>query len=150
MQLSLLPAPKQRVTEMVLSLRYVTLGQDAAVSWSPPKTAEPRRGCSNTTSPWRSQVEGPSRDALRERGCSSAEGIGCGVECDGGGIEIEPLKDEDGAILVRLERIRMSLGCSEGEDVELEAGDDDRVFKLMKAPAEVCTAMQTAADNLSQ
>jgi hypothetical protein len=39
----------------------------------------------------------------------------------------------------------MSLGCSEGETVELTAGEDDKVFKLAKAPAGLCNAMETDA-----
>lgn len=78
--------------------------------------------------------------------CASAEGIGCGVDCGGGGIAIEPVPGRDDAILVRLERIRMALGCGEGEEVELEGGADNKVFKLVKAPRQFCEAMQANAD----
>ena len=74
------------------------------------------------------------------------KGIGCGVECDGGGIEIEPMAGKDDTILVRLERIRMTLGCGEGGEVELEGGEDDKVFKLTKAPRPLCDSMQKNAD----
>jgi len=67
------------------------------------------------------------------------------VDRDGGGIEIEPVTGRDGAILMRLERIRMTLGCGEGEAVELEGGADDKVFKLTKAPRPLCDAMATKA-----
>jgi len=77
---------------------------------------------------------------------ASAEGVGCGVDCDGGGIAIEPMAGQDDAILVRLERIRMTQGCG-GEEgaVDLEAGADDKLFKLTKAPADICTAMEAKA-----
>jgi hypothetical protein len=68
------------------------------------------------------------------------------VDCDGGGIEIEPVPGRDDAILVRLERIRMALGCGEGEEVEIEGGADDKVFKLIKAPRPICDSMQANAD----
>ena len=67
------------------------------------------------------------------------------MDCDGGGIEIEPVAGRDGAILMRLERIRMTLGCGDGEAVELEGGADDRVFKLTKAPRPICEAMAIKA-----
>ena len=78
--------------------------------------------------------------------CASAEGIGCGVDCDGGGIGIEPVPGRDDAILVRLERIRMTLGCGEGEAVDLEGGADDKLFKLAKAPRRICDSMQANAE----
>jgi hypothetical protein len=49
------------------------------------------------------------------------------VDCDGGGIEIEPVAGRGGTILLRIGRIRMTLGCGDGEAVELEGGADDKV-----------------------
>jgi hypothetical protein len=77
--------------------------------------------------------------------CASAEGIGCGVDCDGGGIELEPIAGKPDELLVRLERIRMTLGCGDGEEVELEGGADDKAFKLTKAPRPLCDSMQENA-----
>lgn len=64
-------------------------------------------------------------------------------------MQIEPVPGQNDTILVRLDRdysyIRMSLGCSEGEDFQLKAGEDDKVFKLTKTPAAACNAMETDA-----
>ncbi|WP_158008034.1 hypothetical protein [Methyloceanibacter superfactus] len=46
---------------------------------------------------------------------------------------------------MRLERIRMTQGCSEGDAVDLEGDVDDKVFKLSTAPRSLCDAMQSRA-----
>ncbi len=39
----------------------------------------------------------------------------------------------------------MTLGCGEGEEVELEGGADDKVFRLTKAPRPLCDSMRADA-----
>ena len=137
--------PKQKVAELILSLRYVTLGEDEA-------TILPKADGGTEKQYFRydftmaAKVKDREATLYASGDCASAEGIGCGVDCDGGGIEIEPIAGQDGTILVRLERIRMTLGCGEGEEVELEAGEDDKVFKLAKAPSALCKSMQDTLD----
>ncbi|QCI66958.1 hypothetical protein [Phreatobacter stygius] len=73
--------------------------------------------------------------------CAAGSGITCSVECDGGGFSIASnatpqtvllsLEDPDG-------RISMN-GCDGGER-ELQAGRDDRRFRLDRAPNSVCAA----------
>ena len=88
--------------------------------------------------------------------CSSAQGIGCGVDCDGGGFEIEPIAGDKDSILMRLERehggfIRMTIGCDGGDhEYNLNAGEDDKLFKLEKAPTSVCETMQADYAKLVQ
>ena len=41
----------------------------------------------------------------------------------------------------------MTLGCGDGEDVELEAGADDKLFRLDAAPRQSCEAMAKKARN---
>ena len=57
--------------------------------------------------------------------------IWCGVDCDGGGVRVEPRKD-GAELLVRLERIRVSSECGGGDDdskaFDLTGGVDDKVF----------------------
>lgn len=72
---------------------------------------------------------------------ADGKAIGCGVDCDGGGVTVN--KREDGSILVDLGgdgRIRMTPGCGEEETdaVDLTSGKDDRAFLLMPAPASQC------------
>jgi hypothetical protein len=56
--------------------------------------------------------------------------IWCGVDCDGGGITIEPRK-EGAELLARLQRIRVESECGGGDEekaIDLEGGADDKVF----------------------
>ncbi|MET0668013.1 MAG: hypothetical protein ABWZ01_05850, partial [Methyloceanibacter sp.] len=117
--------PKQKVTEMIFSLRYTTLGEDEAHL-----VATEGGGVEKQYFDYDFTLAAKVRD-----------------QSIGGGVQIEPVPGPDDTILVRLDRdyshIRMSLGCSEGEDVELKGGEDDKVFKLTKAPAALCNAMET-------
>lgn len=67
--------------------------------------------------------------------------IGCGVDCDGGGVRVE--RRDDGSVLVDLGddgRIRMTPGCGDEEtdSVDLTSGKDDRSFRLDPVPAAQC------------
>jgi hypothetical protein len=137
--------PKQKVTEMVFSLRYVTLGEDEAVIVATEGGGTEKRYFDYDFT-LAAKTKEHDRTLYASGDCASAEGIGCGVECDGGGIEIEPMAGKDDTILVRLEPIRMTQGCGEGEEVELEGGEDDKVFKHIKAPRPLCDSMQKNAD----
>jgi hypothetical protein len=77
--------------------------------------------------------------AYAEPGQVAATGasIGCNVECDGGGITVEPRKGGS-ELLIRLEnRIRVQGGCGGDDDEEnafdLTGGRDDKLFLLPKA-----------------
>lgn len=141
--------PKQKVTELILSIRYVTLGEDEAVILA---TGDGRleKRYFDYDFILAAKLKDRTGTLYASGDCASAEGIGCGVDCDGGGIEIEPMAGQDDTILVRLERIRMTLGCGEGEEMELEAGEDDKVFKLRKAPTATCKRMQETLDELPE
>ena len=137
--------PKQKVTELVLFLRYVTLSEEDATLISTENGGTEKQYFRYDFT-LAAKTKEHDRTLYASGDCASAEGIGCGVECDGGGIEIEPMAGKDDTILVRLERIRMTLGCGEGGEVELEGGEDDKVFKLTKAPRPLCDSMQKNAD----
>jgi hypothetical protein len=139
--------PKQRVTELILFIRYTILGDDEAVIETTEDGGTEKRYFDYDFT-LAAKTKDHDQTLYASGDCASAEGIGCGVDCDGGGIEIEPLPGQDDTILVRLERIHMTLGCGEGADeVELEAGEDDKVFKLKKAPAATCNAMEAKLGN---
>ena len=40
----------------------------------------------------------------------------------------------------------MTLGCSEGPEIDLEAGADDKLFKLTQISATLCQSMQADAE----
>jgi hypothetical protein len=75
--------------------------------------------------------------------------IGCGVDCDGGGISIELTKDNK-ATLVRLERIRIwKNNKPEDEGLDLSGGADDRIFRLDRASLDLCKALITDRKELA-
>jgi hypothetical protein len=147
--------PKQQVTKLVLSMRYVPLSEDDAILESRDDGGTDKRYFRyDFTLAANVRVE---KHTLYAGGdCSSAQGIGCGVDCDGGGFDIEPIAGDKGSILMRLERehggfIRMTIGCDGGDhEYNLRAGEDDKVFKLDKAPTSVCETMQADYDKLVQ
>ena len=65
--------------------------------------------------------------------------LGCGVDCDGGGIGIAMGKD-DNSTIVRLERVRIWQKGKPDEDAsgELSAGKDDAIFRLDRASLDEC------------
>ncbi len=137
--------PKQKVTEMILFLRYIALSEDEAIliATDDGGTAKQYFRYDFTLA---AKVKDRGQTLYASGDCASDEGIGCGVDCDGGGIDIEPVAGKDDTILVRLTRIRMTLGCSDGPEIELEGGADDKVFKLTKAPRPLCQSMQADAN----
>ena len=69
--------------------------------------------------------------ALKTGGACRSEGSGleCIVECDGGGVRIEPRGDH---VMMHLDRIRM-FTCDQNlldDGEEVRGGKDDRVFRL--------------------
>ena len=142
--------PKQTVTEMVFSLRYVTLGEEEAVIVATEGGGTEKRYFDYDFT-LAAKTKEHDRTLYASGDCASAEGIGCGVECDGGGIEIEPIAGDKDSILMRFSEsgyIRMTLGCGDEENsVELKPGEDDKVFKLAKAPAAICTALEAKLGN---
>jgi hypothetical protein len=132
--------PKQRVTEMVFFLHYMTF--------------EEAQGSEEAYYQYWFTLAAKLRDKpqrLYASGVCSAEGPGCGVDGDGGGFDLEP--QSNGALLVRLERegggfIVLSRPGGDGpeDDEVLEPGADDKVFKLLKAPQTTCATLEVAAD----
>jgi hypothetical protein len=76
--------------------------------------------------------------------------FGCGVDCDGGGIEVAMSKDDKSAI-VRLERVRIWQNSKPDEEAgdSLVAGADDKVFRLDRVEARECTSLVTDRKELA-
>jgi hypothetical protein len=135
--------PNQKVTDLILFIKYTTLDEQDAILIARDDGGTDKQYFEYDFT-LAAAVKGQAHTLYASGDCSSAEGIGCGVDCDGGGIEIEPLAED--TTLVRLKRIRMTLGCGGGSEVDLEAGEDNKVFKLTKAPPPLCESMQQEAD----
>jgi hypothetical protein len=69
--------------------------------------------------------------------------LGCGVDCDGGGIDVA-MKDDKSAV-VRLERIMLwqPNKPDDGPNNELEAGTDDKIFRAERADLRECAELVT-------
>jgi hypothetical protein len=64
--------------------------------------------------------------------------LGCGVDCDGGGISVE-LADHDKAIMVRLDRVRIwSNNNPEDNSRSLTSDTDDGAFRLVRTSLDDC------------
>jgi hypothetical protein len=75
---------------------------------------------------------------------------GCGVDCEGGGINVALSKDDKSAV-IRLERIRIWQNNKPDDDAENElvAGADDKIFRLDRAEARECASLVTDRKELA-
>ena len=78
------------------------------------------------------------------------EHLRCSVECDGGGLDVELVADAK-AILVNLDSIRIwnSKKPDDENTDSLNGGADDRVFRLDRAPLEMCKSLATDRQELA-
>ncbi|MEK9278309.1 hypothetical protein MTR72_01460 [Bradyrhizobium sp. ISRA442] len=76
--------------------------------------------------------------------------LGCGVDCEGGGIEVALSKDNKSAI-VRLERVRVWQNNKPDDEAEqsLVAGADDKIFRLDRADSSECASLVTDRKELA-
>jgi len=76
--------------------------------------------------------------------------LGCGVDCDGGGINVA-LSNGDKAVIVKLERIRIWKDKNYDEDAaqDLVAGADDKTFRLDRTALKDCESLVTDRKELA-
>jgi hypothetical protein len=76
--------------------------------------------------------------------------LGCGVDCEGGGIGVALSKD-DKSTIVRLEQVRVWQHNRPDEDAErsLVAGADDGIFRLERTDANECASLVTDRKELA-
>ncbi|WP_291608113.1 hypothetical protein [Bradyrhizobium sp.] len=76
--------------------------------------------------------------------------FGCGVDCDGGGIEIA-LSKEDKSAIARLESIRIWQNNKPDDEAEhaLVAGADDKIFRLDRTDTRDCASLVTDRKELA-
>lgn len=125
--------PKQTVTAVSLCIKvaYDTLNGDGRYQYDFEMRARQRNRAKILTS----TGECGASDAPANTIWPPSGNISCGPACDGGEVEIQ-WEEKSSVLIVRLERIRMSLGCGgeEAGTVDLTGGADDRVFRLTKVP----------------
>jgi len=75
--------------------------------------------------------------------------LGCGVDCDGGGLNVAVSEDAKSAT-VRLRRIRVWQNSKPDDEADqLEAGADDGIFRLERADNRECAALVTDRKELA-
>jgi hypothetical protein len=76
--------------------------------------------------------------------------FGCGVDCDGGGINVAMSKDDKSAI-IRLERVRIWQNGKPDEELHdsLVAGADDKIFRLDRVDNKECASLVTDRKELA-
>ena len=74
--------------------------------------------------------------------CTSGDGIRCVVDCDGGSVTLDKTPPAN-TLIVRLtgDGIRMFHDCDDEEGVLVNAGVDDKVFRLDKVDLKSCQAL---------
>ncbi len=76
--------------------------------------------------------------------------FGCGVDCDGGGINVALLKDDKSAV-IRLDRVTVWQRNKPDDDARdaLFAGADDKIFRLDRTDANECASLVTDRKELA-
>jgi hypothetical protein len=128
--------PKQKVQSLLFQIRYHR---------HDPEKGNPQ-GQRNYYFGMAAKVMGQTKTLYASGECTSGGGgIHCGVECDGGGVDLRH-DPKTGTLTLSYDklipRIRMTVGC-DGEDntVDLTPGADDRVFRLSRANPSACRSL---------
>jgi hypothetical protein len=76
--------------------------------------------------------------------------FGCGVDCDGGGIDVALSKDDKSAV-IRLGRVRIWQNNKPDEEAgdSLVAGADDKIFRLDRTDTRECASLVTDRKELA-
>jgi hypothetical protein len=126
--------PKQKVTALLFQLRYHR---------HDPEKEYPD-GQRNYYFGTAAKVKGQAKTLYASGECvPRGNKIHCGIDCDGGGVDIQG-DSRSGDLIVSFEDrnsyLRMTVGCDGGEDktVNLTPGADDRTFRLAKASLSAC------------
>jgi hypothetical protein len=83
-------------------------------------------------------------------GENGEEHLDCNIDCDGGGVDVELSADAKSTI-VRVGSVRIWNYKKPDEDgFYLEGGADDRVFRLDRAPLEMCKSLAEDRNELAE
>jgi hypothetical protein len=128
--------PLQKVSVMKLLITAEKVPEDTALNYSFRLGVNFRQRAGDFDS---------SGDCGHTRASANPTGsvqLGCGVDCDGGGINAT-LSPDKKSIIVRLDSIRIWRANKPDEDAahSLQGGADDRVFRLERTHLIDCTAL---------
>ena len=96
------------------------------------------------------KVKGTRRRLLAVGDCGSGDlkGFGCGVECDGGSMDFEPLRGGETLqmrVSASAHRFRMSWGCGGGGYEVLRLDPRTPAVRMMRASAKACAPIAREA-----
>lgn len=134
--------PKQKVSAMKLLVTAEDAPEDKTVNYSFRLGFNYRHRTGNFDS------SGYCSHIVAENGGGEIR-LGCGVDCEGGGIEVA-MKDDKSA-LIRLERIRIWERNKPDDDAsnDLVAGADDKIFRVDRADLHECSELVTDRKELA-
>jgi len=135
--------PKQKVAAMKFLVTAENVGEDKTVSYSF------RLGVRYRHRPGNFDSSGSCSHVFAEDTGKEVR-LGCGVACEGGGLEAAMSKDDKSAV-IRLERIRIWQNNKPDDDAEdaLVAGADDKIFRLDRADNKECASLVTDRKELA-
>jgi hypothetical protein len=135
--------PLQKVNAMILLVTAETDAEDKTVNYSF------RLGLKFRNRPGNFDSSGSCGHASASQVSADRLHLGCGVDCDGGGISVE-LSNGDKSTLIRLDSIRIwNNNKPDEEGFSLSGGADDRVFRLDRANTEQCRSLVTDRKELA-
>jgi hypothetical protein len=134
--------PKQKVSAMKLLVTAENVPEDKTVNYSFRLGFKYRHRAGNFDS------SGYCNHIVAENTGGEIR-FGCGVDCEGGGIEVA-MKDDKSA-LIRLERIRIWERNKPDDDAsnDLVAGADDKIFRVDRADLHECSELVTDRKELA-
>jgi hypothetical protein len=135
--------PKQKVTAMKFLVAAENVAEDKTVNYSFRLGVKYRNRSGNFDS------SGSCNHVFAEDTGNEVR-LGCGVDCDGGGLEAEMSQDDKSAV-IRLERIRVWQNNKPDDEAEgaLVAGGDDKIFRLDRADNRECASLVTDRKELA-
>ena len=134
--------PKQKVSAMKLLVTAENAPEDKTVNYSFRLGFKYRHRAGNFDS------SGYCNHVVAENTGGEIR-LGCGVDCEGGGIGVA-MKDDKSA-LIRLERIRIWERNKPDDDAsdDLAAGADDKIFRVDRADLHECSELVTDRKELA-
>ena len=134
--------PKQKVSAMTLLMTAEDAPEDKTVNYSFRLGFKYRHRAGNFDS------SGYCSHVVAENTGGEIR-LGCGVDCEGGGIQVA-MKDDRSA-LIRLERIRIWERNKPDDDAsnDLVAGADDKIFRVDRADVHECSELVTDRKELA-
>jgi len=133
--------PRQKVSAMKLLVTAEVPPEENTVNYSF------RLGVQYRHRPGKFDSSGSCRHVIAEDHGDEIR-LGCGVDCDGGGIDVA-MKDDNSAI-VRLERIRVWDRKKPDDDAgDAQLGADDKVFRVDRVDLRECAELVTDRKELA-